>query len=423
MENPEKQFSEPEPTRRNQESERARETIRISRLFLFAFGLNLVLAGIKIVLALRSDSFAVTAGAIDSITDSVASLAVYAGILLSKRSTRNFPLGLYKIENVLSIVIALFIFLAGYELAKQVFAGSTQLPTITPSTIALLAASTVVIFAFGRYALKLGDQTGSPTLKAEGKHRQADVYGNLVVLLAVSLHYLGLDVSIFGFTIDQCAAAAVLIFILYTGWELLSDGMRVLLDASIDHQTLHTIREIIEREPAVREIKSLIGRNAGRFLFIQCDLALRVRDLEKAHLISDRLEEKVMQALPSVQQVIIHYEPHGARNLRCAFALQNKNETLSDHFGGAPYFALRTYHLETGQTVDQEILANPYQELEKGKGLRVAEWLVGMNIDQIVLRESLERKGPLYVFHDAGVKIQQTSAAAMADISLDQLSK
>lgn len=105
---------------------------------------------------------------------------------------------------------------------------------------------------------------------------------------------------------------------------------------------------------------------------ITSSLQTTMKNPEKAHLISDRLKEKVMQALPTVQQVIIHYEPGTIRNLHCAFALKNKNKTLSDHFGRAPYFALRTYHLETGQTVDQEILANPYQERAKGKGLRVA---------------------------------------------------
>jgi divalent metal cation (Fe/Co/Zn/Cd) transporter len=78
-----------------------------------AFLLNLALALVKAFLANRSGSLAVTAGAIDSASDSVASLTVFGGLLLSTRKTRSFPLGLYKIENLISVVVALFIFLAG----------------------------------------------------------------------------------------------------------------------------------------------------------------------------------------------------------------------------------------------------------------------------------------------------------------------
>lgn len=45
------------------------------------------------------------------------------------------------------------------------------------------------------------------------------------------------------------------------GWDLLLDGMRVLLDASIDRETLARIREIIDQEQNVATIDWLSGRN------------------------------------------------------------------------------------------------------------------------------------------------------------------
>ena len=84
----------------------------------------------------------------------------------------------------------------------------------------------------------------------------------------------------------EVITALILFFIAKTGWELLSDGMRVLLDASIDFPTLDKIRSLIRQEPAVDEIKSLIGRNAGRYRFIQATITLNISDLEAAYKIS-----------------------------------------------------------------------------------------------------------------------------------------
>ncbi|MGM0758822.1 MAG: cation diffusion facilitator family transporter, partial [Thermodesulfobacteriota bacterium] len=152
----------------------AQETVQIRRVALFAFLLNLFLAGLKIILAALSGSLSITAGAIDSATDSVASLAVFLGVVLSARKTKTFPLGLYKIENLISVVMAIFIFFAGYEIVQHMMQPG-EIPRITWPILVLLLLSTAITYAFGLYALYLGRKTESPTLIAEGKHRQVDV--------------------------------------------------------------------------------------------------------------------------------------------------------------------------------------------------------------------------------------------------------
>ena len=84
------------------------EVRQIYRVASYAFLLNLFLAIMKVFLAVSSGSLAITASAIDSGTDAVASSLIYGGVKLSTRKTRSFPMGLYKLENVASVVIALF---------------------------------------------------------------------------------------------------------------------------------------------------------------------------------------------------------------------------------------------------------------------------------------------------------------------------
>ncbi len=179
------------------------DTAQVCRVAGYAFVLNLFLAAMKGFLAVTSGSLAIMTSAIDSGTDAIASSVIYGGVKLSTKKTRAFPLGLYKLENVASVLIAIFIFIAGYEIVVQVFSGQKQAPQIPLPYLWLLAASTLMIFLFGRYAIRVGRRTHSPTLNAEGRHRQVDVLSSLVVLVAALLGYLEVDWQIRGVTIDQ----------------------------------------------------------------------------------------------------------------------------------------------------------------------------------------------------------------------------
>ena len=391
------------------------ETRRIAKVALYAFWLNLALAGMKGLLALYSGSLAVTASAIDSGTDAATSLVLFGGLKLSTKKTPAFPLGLYKIENLISIFVAFSIFLAGYEIARKVLAGTSGDLKISLAVIILLSLGIAATFLFGRYALAVGRQTGSPTLLAEGRHRQVDVLSSMVVLAAVLPGYFSRHPSFYGISIDQFAAGLVLIFIAGAGWELLSGGMRVLLDASLDFETLDQVRTILNEHPMVVQVKSLVGRNAGRFRFLQASIIVRTVDLQKAHQVSQVLEEDIRRKVPHLERVMIHYEPQPRTHMRIAAPLAEPAGKLSHHFGESPYFALITVRLSDGHIEKEEVVENPHKDIEIAKGIRVAEWLIGQNVDHVMINEDLSRKGPGYALSNAGVQATVTAAGNLEE--------
>ena len=389
---------------------------QIERVAFYAFLINFGLTGLKVALAYFSGSLAVAASAIDSATDSIASLTILGGLKLSTRKSPKFPYGLYKIENVISVVMAMFIFFAGFEIVRNILSPSAKPPTITLGLIVWLSAGILITFLFGQYAIAAGKRTGSPTLIAEGRHRQVDVLSSLVVLLAVGLHYYGIDINFFGITIDHIAAGVILIFIGYAGWELLSDGMRVLLDASLDPETLNQVRKIIESQPMVIEVRRLAGRNAGRYRFLETEVILRIDDLKKAHAISQHIEADIRKQMPLVDRVVIHYEPQVREHMRIAVPLSDTMGHVSAHFGEAPYFAVVLMRMADGNIERQEVVTNPHTKVIKAKGIRVAEWLIEQKVDIVVVKEDLQKKGPSYVFADAGVELQVSSADELSKV-------
>jgi cation diffusion facilitator family transporter len=318
------------------------------------------------------------------------------------------------------VVIAIFIFFAGYEIVQHMMQPG-GLPRITWPILMFLVLSTAITYAFGLYALHQGRKTESPTLIAEGKHRQVDVVSSLVVLGAAVLNYFDMRFIMYNITVDQIGAGLVVLFIVRTGWELLSDGMRVLLDASVDADSLDEARNIILQEPLVTGVHSLVGRNAGRFRFLQADISLRTEDLTKAHQVSEDIEKKIKTSLSHVHSVVVHAQPQPAHRLRVAVPLQDMAGTISHHFGEAPYFALVSILRKNKKIEQQNIVSNPYHDIERGKGIKVAEWLVEKKTDQVWVREDIKNKGPGYVFANAGIDIQQVSHETLIEVLQEQM--
>ncbi len=385
-----------------------------SRVAWASIAVNVGLTALNLAIAAASGSLAVAAEMVHNLVDLVASVAVLAGVKISERESRNFPYGLYKVENVVAVGVALLIFFTGYEIAQQALRGEAGPTTVNGWMLAGVALSAVIPLVFSVYQMRMGRALNSPSLMAAAQEYRVHVFSSGVVFLAL----VG---QMVGFPLDRYAALIIVVLIAKTGWELLVNGMRVLLDASLDAKTLEQVRAIVQDDPAVTEIRSLAGRNAGRYRFLEADVALRVDDLEKAHHASRRIEEAIRAQVPHVERVRIHYEPRIRTHVRYAMPLADPAGAISQHFGEAPFFALATVRTADGTVERQEILSNPHTDVEKAKGIRVGEWLVGLKADIVVLREDVHGKGPAYVFADAGVETRLTEATTLVEVLAEQV--
>jgi len=382
--------------------------MNLERWGWYSIAVNVALGLINLVIARASGSLAVEAEMVHNLVDLLTAVAVLIGLKLSTRKSKDFPYGLYKLENVVAVVLAVMIFFTAYEIARDAFFEPTRLATVDPWMLAGVAVATAIPLVFSHFELRVGKAANSPSLIADAKEYRAHVFTTGIVFAALLAQRFNLP-------LDRIAALVIVVAIGKTGWELLSDGMRVLLDASLDADTVLQIRDIITAEPTVAELKWATGRNAGRFRFVEAEVALRVHELERAEATTRRIEERIREAVPYVDRVLIHAEPMERTHLRYAAPLSDAAGTLSEHFGEAPYFALATLRLADGAIGEQQIVANPHKTLEKAKGIRVAEWLVSQKVDVVLIKESLRGKGPVYVFGEAGVEMREVAATSLEE--------
>ncbi|MDZ7580631.1 MAG: cation diffusion facilitator family transporter [Deltaproteobacteria bacterium] len=372
-----------------------------------SIAVNILLSLLNLTIASASGSLAVAAEMIHNVVDLAASIAVLAGVKLSERKSRAFPYGLYKVENMVAVIVAMLIFFTAYEIAKKAITATGKPTTVTVWILGGVVLSAVIPLAFSVYELRVGRMLNSPSL-------MADAYEYRTHMLSSGIVFLALIGQESGIPLDRYAALAIVVFIAKTGWELLSGGMRVLLDASLDAGTLEKVRNVIAAEPAVTEVRSLVGRSAGRYRFLEAEIALHVHNLEKAHAVSQRIEKAIRAKIPHVERVLLHIEPQVRTHLCYAVPLEDPAGTISAHFGEAPFFGLITLRTSDGRIEHQEVRPNPHSRIEKAKGIRVSEWLVSLKTDVVLLRENLQGKGPAYVFADAGVETHLTAAKTLS---------
>jgi cation diffusion facilitator family transporter len=369
------------------------------RIGSYSIAVNLGLVGIKAALASLCGSIALLADAIHSSTDVISSATVLAGIRLSRRKSRRFPYGLYKVENFVSLVSAGFIFLAGYEISRIAFFEPHNLKkAYVPYAMIGVLLTIAITFLFSRYELKRGKEIGSPSLVADATHIRTDMLSSAVIMA-------GLLGGLFGFSLDKGAALIVVVMVLRAGAKIFLDALRVLLDASIDFETMDRVKSLIIGDPQVHAINALWGRNSGPFKFIEADIVITSKDLEKAHAVSQRIEKGIRKTIRNVDHVLIHYEPMRKETSTCAVPLDSEKSAPHDHFGDAPYFYIATRRESDGSLVSEGYHQNPFVGTEKGKGIKVSEWLLQKGVDTVFAPKGLEGKGPGYVFSDAGVDI------------------
>ncbi len=272
------------------------------KIAIFSIIVNSVLALIKIFGGILSSSAALTADGIHSVSDLAASFSVLTGIVIANKKAKEFPMGLYKVENLVALVSAFAIFFAGYEIAKDVFFGEPMHIKNLPIAVAAIALTVVITFLYSRWEKKKAIELNSPSLMADAEHVKSDFFTALVVLVGVIGQYMGYPI------IEKIAVAVVVYFIFHSGWEILVDAIKVLLDASVDKDTLEEVREILKKEDMIKHINDIKGRNAGSFKFLYLDLDVKTDSLKEAHEFAHKLEQRIKAKIPEVEKVITHYE-------------------------------------------------------------------------------------------------------------------
>ncbi len=269
-----------------------------------------ILTIVKFAIGVASGSIAVLASAIDSLLDTVISVFNFFAIKKSEeKATDRFQYGKGKVQAIAGVIEGTIISLSGlyiiYEAINKAINGKET--ALLNSAIIVMIFSIVVTFLLVNYLLKVAKETDNLVIKSDALHYKTDLLSNGVILLSlVIVYFTGLNI------IDAIFGLGIGIYIIYSAYEIIEEGIFILLDHALDSEIISEIDKRIKQHPKVNSYHWLKTRTDGTNNFIEFHLVLEPdMKLLEAHRISDEIEEEI-RALDNKKRWIItpHYDPY-----------------------------------------------------------------------------------------------------------------
>lgn len=269
-----------------------------------------ILIIVKLAIGIMSGSVAVLASAIDSVLDLIVSAFNYFAISKSEQpADKKFNYGKGKIEALAAVIEGTVITVSGvyifYEAIRKAFY-QKEIEYLNASIIVMLIslALTIALVLFLNYVAK---KTGSMVVKSDALHYKTDVLSNGAILVSLVL----IQVTNFGL-IDSIMGVIISIYIIYSAYEIIKDGVYILLDASLDEAIVEKMKNIILEEKEISDFHYLKTRKSGHTNFVDVHLVFSPGiSLIKAHHAGDRIEEKIKDLIDDEEWVInAHLDPY-----------------------------------------------------------------------------------------------------------------
>jgi cation diffusion facilitator family transporter len=335
----------------------------------------------------------------------VTSVFVVLGMRISERHTETFPLGLYKLENLLQTCVGFVIMFFAYEVAKIAIgelSTGTSVPLQLDASIFILVASAAIAGIAAWYKAKVGKEENSPSLSADAKHSWTDALASFAIIIGVALEWAGVP------DMDSIAALVVVLFLAWSGVEVVISGVKVLLDASIEKELLEKARDIAAADLRIREVLEVNGRNSGSYRFMELLLVPTDYDLRDATAIEEDLISAIRKEIDNVDQVLIDFAAEPGRRLLGAVPVDKEGS-----FGGRLSDASTIEFLEvdehTGKEVSRESLVVPFDEDLPGRGVHVSVLLARRGVDILFIGEKAIESAASAVLEENGVKMPPRS--------------
>lgn len=274
-----------------------------------SLGVAILLMAAKFYSFYLTRSSAIFSDALESIINVVASAFAMGSIwMAAKPPDPEHPYGHGKIEYFSAGFEGALIILAAFGIFKT---GISQIHTATPLNnldvgLGILVAASLVNLLLGWWLIRVGRQSRSLALVADGKHVLADVYTSVGVVSGLVLVHLTQWLWL-----DGAIACLVGIHILFIGARLIRESFSGLMDTS-DPELLDTISRLVEthRTSTWIDVHQLRAWQSGRVVHIDLHIVLpRQFYLDQAHSDAKTLERLLFGHFGKNADILVHMDP------------------------------------------------------------------------------------------------------------------
>jgi cation diffusion facilitator family transporter len=370
-------------------SEEAREKRSAA---LLSVGSAVLLVSLKAFLVIRTGSLGVLSEALHSGLDLLAAIITFLSVRVSDEpADERHPYGHGKFENFSAFVETALLLLTAlyiiYEAFNRLFFHNVHIQPSTTAILVLFVALAIDVTR-SRALTHVARKYSSDALEADALHFSTDVWSTIVVMVGIGLVWAGeiWNLSWLAYA-DALAGLSVAAVILWVGSQL---GRRT-LDALLDVAPKGLQQEIamaVARMEGVLDVDRVRVRRAGNRHFVDATVSVaRTASLEQVHALSDAIEKRIGEIVPS--DVMVHAEPRAPQGEHLFEAIravaQRMGLAIHDltalQQGGQLFIEL---HLEVDENLSLRDAHRQATELEEGiRTLRDGSTDVNIHIEPL----------------------------------------
>ncbi len=274
---------------------------------------NFILFLLKLFTGLFMNSIAVISDAFNNITDLGSSVVTILGSKLSNRPPdEGHPYGHGRYEYIASLLVSFIIFAVGVETFKTSIKKIINPEPIDFSALSatILVSSILIKLWMYSYNKYIGEKINSSVNKATAHDSLNDAFATTAVLLG---SILGRYVA---FPIDGILGLVISLVIIYSGFSIAKDSVRLLLGPSPDPELADKIKELILENDNIIGIHDLIVHDYGpnkTLASVHAEVSSKA-DIVDIHWEIDKIEKKIKREIDV--DIVIHMDPiegHGKK--------------------------------------------------------------------------------------------------------------
>jgi len=301
------------------------------RAALLSVGSAVLLVSLKTFLVLRTGSLGVLSEALHSGLDLIAAIITFLSVRVADEpADERHPYGHGKFENFSAFVetglLALTACYIVYEAFVRLFFRAVHIqPSLTAILVLFVALS--IDLTRARALTRVARKYSSEALEADALHFSTDVWSTIVVVAGIGLAWAGQAWNLPELSYaDALAGLAVASVILWVGAQLGRRTLDALLDAA-PQGLQQEIARAVARIDGVLDVDRVRVRRAGNRHFVDATVSVaRTASLEQVHALSDAIEKRIGEIVPS--DVMVHAEPRAPRGEHLFEAIRAQAQAL-----------------------------------------------------------------------------------------------
>lgn len=307
----------------------------ISNLFLFIT---------KLLVGTLTNSIAITADAVNNLSDAGSSIITLVGFKLSsKPADEKHPYGHARAEYITGFIVSVIILLLGIELIKSSFQKILNPDPIRFNYYAVLVLAIAILVKFWQslFNRSLGKRIHSTALVATGMDSMNDVIATSSVLVAT------LVTKWTGLQVDGYMGVVVALFIIYSGFKLITETLNPLMGLAPEPSFVADLEKRILSFDGVLGLHDLVVHSYGPdnwFASVHVEVPAH-QDLLLSHDLIDNIERDILAE--SNIHLVIHMDPIVTDDEMTNILRQQVKNIVSDI---DPKLSMHDFRLVAGKT-------------------------------------------------------------------------